>query len=98
MFVWRRMNKMSQKDVAKMFGLHQTSVSKMEKGELGVSARIQIEPALSIPLGLRLAVLRRRKRLTIGAAAKQIGIHEHRISEMERGRRPVSDAYLRLVE
>jgi len=96
--LWRKKNKMSQAELAAKLKVHQTSVSKMEKGLIPVNDSAQAimkgwKPDLNE--GERASILRRRYKKTLSEAAAEVGIHENQLSEMERGlRRPVSEDYL----
>lgn len=96
--LWRKKNKLTQAELAKKLKVHQTSVSKMEKGLIPVS-----EGATSLMKGWkpfvndgeRASILRRRYKKTLTDAADAVGIHENQLSEMERGlRRPISEDYV----
>jgi transcriptional regulator with XRE-family HTH domain len=96
--LWRKKNKLSQAELATKLKVHQTSISKMEKGLIPVTDAVLglmkgWKPALND--GERASILRRRYRKTLADAASAVGIHENQLSEMERGlRRPVADEYL----
>ena len=48
--------------------------------------------------GLELKVRRVRAGLTLWALGQRCGLHASRLSEMERGHRPVSEAVVRVLE
>lgn len=52
---------------------------------------------VKIDLGSRCVLLRRRFSKTLADASVVTGMHEHRLSEMERGLREVDDAYLTFI-
>ena len=67
----------------------------MEKGKIPVSDRVAaVLTDVKVDDGARASILRRRKKLTLAEVARAIGTHEHKISEMERGFRRVSDEYV----
>lgn len=100
--LWRKKNKLSQAELAQKLKVHQTSISKMEKGLIPVTE--QAESLMkgwryTMNDGERASILRRRYRKTLCDAADAVGIHENQLSEMERGlRRPISGDYVTWLE
>jgi len=94
--LWRKKNKLTQKELADRFKRHQTTISKMEKGLIPVAENVaQIVADVVVSDGARCSILRRRYKKTLAEAAQETGVHENMLSEMERGlRRPVSESYL----
>lgn len=71
----------------------------MEKGLIPISDRVLAEIAdVKIDHGTRALILRRRLKLTLTEIAEITGLHEHRLSEMERGLRGVDPVYAELLE
>ena len=67
----------------------------MEKGKIEISERIAaVVSDVVVEAGARASVLRRRFKLTLRDVADALGIHEHGVSEMERGKRDVSAEYV----
>ena len=65
----------------------------MEKGLIPVNDRVAAVVAdVVMNEGTRITVLRRRLKLTLAHVAAATGIHEHRLSEMERGIRAMDEA------
>lgn len=94
LFLWRRAEKMAQLDLARKLKVHQTTISKMEKGLIPLSDRVAAMIAnVKVTEGAAATVLRRRWKLTLVAVAVDTGIHEHRLSEMERGIHEMSEEY-----
>lgn len=70
----------------------------MEKGLIPVSDRVLAALAdVKVDHGSRLVVLRRRFRKTLRDASLKTGLHEHRLSEMERGLREVDPVYVQYI-
>lgn len=67
----------------------------MEKGVIPVADNVAaILADVDVNDGARVSILRRRFKKTLADAAMEVGIHEHVLSEMERGlRRPVAEEY-----
>ncbi len=66
----------------------------MEKGKIAVSDSVlAVVSKVKVTKGARASILRRRQRLTLSDVTAAIGVHEHGVSEMERGKRDVSEAY-----
>lgn len=71
----------------------------MEKGKIPVSDRVAaVLTKLKVDDGARASLLRRRFGLKLADVAEAIKVHEHRVSEMERGKRDVSDEYARMLQ
>lgn len=70
----------------------------MEKALIPVSDRVLavVEDA-KVDLGSRCVLLRRRFSKTLADASVVTGMHEHRLSEMERGLREVDPVYLTFI-
>jgi transcriptional regulator with XRE-family HTH domain len=86
---------LTQQELATKFQRHQTTISKMEKGVIPVADNVaRIIADVEVGEGARLAILRRRFKKTLAEAAMETGVHEHVLSEMERGLRdPVAVEY-----
>ena len=99
LYHWRRAQGMSQGALAKRLGIHQTTVSKMEKAKIPIPARVRemIGDGRDMLDGPRASILRRRKGMTLSQVGEEIGVNDHRLSEMERGLRIVDDAYVRFL-
>jgi len=70
----------------------------MEKGLIPVSDRVEAALAdLKVDQGARLVLLRRRFSKTLADASGATGLHEHRLSEMERGLREVDPVYVQYI-
>lgn len=102
LYAWRRTNKVSQAQVAKDFGFHQTAISKMESGVIPVNDIIEREAVIrkkDIPDWVFLGIARRRRGIKMGTAARETGIPTHVLGDMEHGRvRDISkyEEYLKL--
>jgi DNA-binding GntR family transcriptional regulator len=67
----------------------------MEKGLIPVNDRVaSVVADVDMSEGARITVLRRRFKLTLADVAAATSIHEHKLSEMERGIRTVDDKVL----
>ena len=100
LFHWRRKKKMTQGQLAKKLKVHQATVSKMEKGLIPVTTEVRrlVRDVKVLP-GERCAILRRRFGRTLRNASLATGIHQHRLSEMERGLlRKVDPRYVAWIE
>jgi transcriptional regulator with XRE-family HTH domain len=92
---------MKQSDLADRLKLHQTSISKMEKGMIPIATQVlsMIQGQVEMTEGQRAMFLRRRYKRTLADAAAATGIHAHRISDMERGIiTPVATQYTSWIE
>lgn len=91
---------MTQAGLAKRFKLHQTTVSKMEKGLIPISDRIRdlLKGDVEVTDGERAVVLRRRFKLKLTDVASATGLPVHQISEMERGKRKMDTRYAEHLE
>ena len=70
----------------------------MEKAAIPVSDRVRAVIAdVKVDRGARLLLLRRRFKKTLADVSASIGLHQHRLSEMERGLREVDPAYVQYV-
>lgn len=100
--LWRKKNKLSQAELANRLKVHQTSISKMEKGMIPVTdqaLRLMKGWRYTMNEGERASILRRRYKRTLTEAADAVGVHENQLSEMERGlRRPISYDYVTWLE
>jgi transcriptional regulator with XRE-family HTH domain len=87
LYLWRRKMNLSQQELAEKLKVHQTTVSKMEKGTIPVSDRVAaIIEDVVMHDGDRVAVLRRRSGLTLEQMSRDHeGLNAHRLSEIERG-------------
>lgn len=92
--------KLTQAELADQTGIHQTSVSKMEKGKIAMCAELRIRVCHAyVKTGDRCAILRRRYGKTLKDGEKATGVHQHLLSEMERGLvRKVAPVYLQWIE
>jgi hypothetical protein len=71
----------------------------MEKAAIPVNDRVLAVVAdVKVDQGARLLVLRRRFKKTLADVSASIGLHEHRLSEMERGLREVDPAYVQYID
>ena len=79
--------------------MHQTTVSKMEKELIPLTDDVlKLVDDVKVNRGERYVLLRRRLHKTLADGMKATGIHQHRLSEMERGLRDVSPAYVQWIE
>lgn len=70
----------------------------MEKSLIPVSDRVlAIIADVKVDQGARLVLLRRRFKKTLADASAVTGMHEHRLSEMERGLREVDPVYVQYI-
>lgn len=72
----------------------------MEKGKIELTdAVLRLIGTVKVDPGSRCALLRRRYKKKLRDVAKAIDIHEHRLSEMERGvLRKVDPKYISYIE
>lgn len=70
----------------------------MEKSLIPVSDRVLAVLAdVKVDQGARLVLLRRRFQKTLADASAATDMHEHRLSEMERGLREVDPVYVQYI-
>ena len=71
----------------------------MEKGLIPISdSAAALVADVKVDLGSRCVLLRRRFGKTLADASKYTGLHEHRLSEMERGLREVDAVYSNYIQ
>jgi DNA-binding XRE family transcriptional regulator len=98
LYLWRRKMQLSQVALANQLGVHQTTVSKMEKGTIPVTDRVAaLVEDVGIHDGDRIMVLRRRNKKTLEELSREFpGMNPHKLSEIERGFRACPDELLDL--
>lgn len=98
LYHWRRKNRLTQGQLAEKVKVHQTTISKMEKGLIPISERVLgLISNVKVDDGSRMVLLRRRLKLTLRDITDETGLHQHRLSEMERGLREVDPVYTALI-
>lgn len=92
--------KLTQAELGEQTGIHQTSISKMEKGVIPICDELRIRMCKAhVKVGERCAILRRRYGKTLKDGERATDIHQHRLSEMERGLlRKIDPLYLQWIE